>query len=84
MKVDEVEEEAEKEEDELIDGEVTEEKTETKGPKEKTVWDWEKMNTSKPIWMRKYDPGNSETDCLLDINCICCVWEEGGFLTPIP
>ncbi|CAG0890293.1 unnamed protein product [Darwinula stevensoni] len=54
VKVEEAEEEAEKEEDELVDeGEVTEEKTETKGPKEKTVWDWEKMNTSKPIWMRK-------------------------------
>lgn len=38
------------------DGKVEEEKEEDK-PKtkkiEKTTWDWERLNDSKPIWMRK-------------------------------
>lgn len=51
---DEPAEEKEKPADE--DGAVEEEKTEDK-PKtkkvEKTIWDWEKVNDVKPIWMRK-------------------------------
>ncbi|KAL7078962.1 hypothetical protein ACQ4LE_001471 [Meloidogyne hapla] len=40
------------EEDKSIDDEKKEEKPKTKSV-ERTVWDWEKMNAMKPIWMRK-------------------------------
>lgn len=44
--------------DEDADTKVEEEKTEDK-PKtkkvDKTVWDWEVLNDSKPIWTRKYE-----------------------------
>ncbi|MFH4975938.1 hypothetical protein AB6A40_002647 [Gnathostoma spinigerum] len=39
---------------EAEDGKVEEEKEEKKTKKvEKTIWDWVKINTVKPIWMRK-------------------------------
>ncbi|CAJ0930776.1 unnamed protein product, partial [Mesorhabditis belari] len=42
------------EEETKEDGAVEEEKEEKKTKKvEKTTWDWEKVNTVKPIWMRK-------------------------------
>lgn len=48
--------EAEKKTDE--DAAVEDDKEEDKKPKtktvDKTVWDWELMNESKPIWQRKY------------------------------
>lgn len=49
-------EEGEKEEAEKAEGEKKDDETksdEEKKPKTKTVWDWEKINTIKPIWMRK-------------------------------
>uniref|UniRef100_A0A7E4W245 HATPase_c domain-containing protein n=1 Tax=Panagrellus redivivus TaxID=6233 RepID=A0A7E4W245_PANRE len=50
-----VEEPAEEEETKTEDGAVEEEKEEKPATKsvEKTVWDWEKINSVKPIWMRK-------------------------------
>lgn len=38
--------------DKSIDDESKKEKPKTKSV-ERTVWDWEKMNAMKPIWMRK-------------------------------
>lgn len=56
-----VEEEAEEEEKEKEDGAVEEEKEKKTKKVEKTTWDWEKMNSVKPIWMRKSgDVGDDE------------------------
>lgn len=56
-KADEEKKEEEKKEDEEDDAKVEEDKEEEKKPKtkkvEKTVWDWELLNGSKPIWLRK-------------------------------
>lgn len=49
-----IEEPVEEDVKEKEDGAVEEEKEEKKTKKvEKTVWDWEKVNNVKPIWMRK-------------------------------
>jgi heat shock protein beta len=50
-----LDEEPTKEEKVDEDGAVEEEKSEEKKTKkvERTIWDWEKVNTVKPIWMRK-------------------------------
>ncbi|KAL3099188.1 hypothetical protein niasHS_000796 [Heterodera schachtii] len=62
------EEEKKKEEDEVVEEKKTEEEQkkeeEEKKPKtkmvERTVWEWQKVNTMKPIWMRK--PAEVEED----------------------
>ncbi|VDP13583.1 unnamed protein product [Onchocerca flexuosa] len=44
-----------------VDGKVEEDKMEPKTKKiEKTTWDWEKINSVKPIWMRKNDDVETE------------------------
>uniref|UniRef100_A0A8R1TTU6 HATPase_c domain-containing protein n=1 Tax=Onchocerca volvulus TaxID=6282 RepID=A0A8R1TTU6_ONCVO len=59
-----VEEQTEKvaeERTEDADGKVEEDKMEPKTKKvEKTTWDWEKINSVKPIWMRKNDDVETE------------------------
>lgn len=50
-----------KKESEDEDGKVEDEKEEKKTKKiEKTVWDWQKINNVKPIWMRKTDEVSTE------------------------
>lgn len=46
-------EEAEEKEEKSEDGAVEEEEKPKTKSVEKTVWDWEKINSVKPIWMRK-------------------------------
>lgn len=48
----ETEDEKKTEDDGTVEEEKTEEKPKTKNV-EKTVWDWELMNSAKPIWQRK-------------------------------
>lgn len=50
---DDVKEEAPAKDDEAVVEDDKEEKAKTKTV-DKTIWDWEVLNDSKPIWTRKY------------------------------